>query len=175
MKNFWSFLLNRFLSVSDKNFCNPLYLCIRTSLLSTCTIRTIRFYLIAAAKINQLLLLFQIFLPLFYGNYEDLLPPTLRSTSYNRNFFYNRRIQGTEKEREKGEKKEEGGKREDKSLEKTLYKPHHFQEKGGQGEQGERKEKKKTGKKRKMLFKKRSRMRKKERKKEKRDRRRYIN
>ena len=145
MKNFWSFLLTPFLSVTDKNFCNPLYLCIRTSLLSTCTIRTIRFYLIAAAKINQLLLLFQIFLPLFYGIYEDLLPPTLRSTSYNRNFFYNRQIQGREKEREKGEKKEEGGKREDESLEKTLYKPHHFQEKESKVSE---KKKKKTGKKR---------------------------
>ena len=111
VKNFWSFLLTPFLSVTDKNFCNPLYLCIRTSLLSTCTIRTIRFYLIAAAKINQLLLLFQIFLPLFSRNYEDLLPPTLRSASYNRNFFYNRRIQGTEKEREKGT--EEGEKKEE--------------------------------------------------------------
>ena len=130
------------MSVSDKNFCNPLYLCIRTSLLPTCTIRTIRFYLIAAAKINQLLYLFQIFLPLFYGIYEDLLPPTLRSTSYNRNFFYNRRIQGTEKEREKGEKKEEGGKREDKSLEETLYKPYHFQEKESKVSE---KKKRKTG------------------------------
>ena len=44
--------------------------------------------------------------------------------------------------------KEEGGKREDKRLEETLYKPHHFQEKGGQGEQGERKEKEENGERR---------------------------
>ena len=72
VKNFWSFLLTPCLPATDKNFCNPLSLCIRTSHLSTCTIRTIRLSLIAAAKINQLLSLFQIFLPLFFRNNEDL-------------------------------------------------------------------------------------------------------
>lgn len=134
------------MSVSDKNFCNPLYLCIRTSLLSTCTIRTIRLYLIAAAKINQLLCLFQIFLPLFYGIYEDLLPPTLRSASYNRNFFTAGEYREGKRGTEGGEKKEEGGKREDKRLEETLYKPYHFQEKESKVNEKKKRKKGRDGK-----------------------------
>ena len=97
VKNFWSFLSSPFLPVTGKNFCNPLSLCIRTSHLSTCTIRTIRLSLIAAAKINQLLYLFQIFLPLFFRNNEVLSTPPLRSVSYNMNFFYRKWTRGKKK------------------------------------------------------------------------------